>query len=342
MANYPYDDIDSLAKKEHQRHIANVNRIITKAKILKIKGKISQYEYNQIAEKLNYKELNEAGLNQYIENLLHYRYGLIDIYSRVIQAYGKYETGYIKQDSFPDFTLEMEEFFKYIGCYDLYKRMKDRGRIIKDPNASLNTCINGGKTSYIVLKEPFENHVKPKTTTIVHEMGHTYFYYVTANYNESVFARDINCEIVSLFFERLFLDFLLKTTNNQELIKIIIRNFETNNLRLTRESKNLLEVFDDPLSEYSLSGATVRYTENGKEKKKDLYDQTYAVGNLGAARLFIDYGNEPELVIRYFEDFIRSILALDFQFSLLEHNDIAPLEKYLENSLTLKLERKDT
>lgn len=336
-----YYDLDAMAEKEHQRHIATINKIMGKALVLKLKGKISAYEYNQLAERLNYNELHKIEQQQYVDNVLYYRYGLIDIYSKVIDAYSKYQTGFSKQE-FPDLMPEMEEFLKFIGCYSLYKRIKDRSMIINTPNTSLNICINGGRTSYIVLKKPFVNQHKPKSFTIVHEMGHAYYYHLIADFNESVFARHINSEIPSLFFERLYLDFLRRNTDNKELVQIITKNFETQSLTLTKGAKHTLEMFDNPKSQFTITGAKVTYTEKGEQKNTDLYQQTYAMGNIGATRLFCDYEQDPELFIRYLPDFIKSIHTLDFATTLLEYSDIEPLEKCLENNLTLKLTRKDT
>ena len=341
MSKKTINDLDKLVEQEQLRHTNNIIRIVAKAKALLIRGRISNEEYNKIVDKFNYKQLVNAGLDQYIENLLFYRFGLTDIYSKVIDSYSKYQTGFQKQDSFPDYESEMIEFFKFIDCYQLYKRMKDRSMIINDPKATLSVCINGGKTSYIVLKKPYINHIKPKSTTIVHEMGHAYFYHVIAGNNTHLFARDINSEIVSIFFERLYLDFLLHNTNNPDMIKLIIKNFETQFLSLTKDAKHVLEVLDKPSSDFSIKGASITYKEKGEEHNTDLYGQTYAMGNIGAARMFCEYEKNPDLFIRYFSDSIKSIQEMDFQTTLLEHTNISPLEECLSKNLVLKPKRKD-
>ena len=336
MSENAFENLDNTAYREYHRNMSNVIKIVGKARALLIRGKITKEEYNRIIDRFNYREQSSQELNQYIENVLYYRYGLIDIYSKAIDAYKKYQTGYSKRDSFPELITEMEEFFKYIGCYNLYKRMKDRCMIINDPNTSLNVCINGGKTSYIVLKKPYINPHKSKSCTIVHEMGHAYYYSLIADENASFFARDLNSEIVSILFERLYLDFLRRYTNNEELAKILIKNYETHLFTLTKEAKGVLEVFDKPKSDFKLTGAKLTFNVKGKEQKTDLYGQTYAIGNLGATRLFHDYKHEPDLFLRYFSDFIKSIKIMDFQSVLLEHTDVTPLEECLSQNLVLK------
>ena len=97
MGGNQFNNLNDLANQEQKRHYANIVKIMAKARALQIRGKISDAEYNQIREKLDYGRLVNQGLEEYVENLLFYRYGLIDIYSKVIDIYGKYTTGFLPQ-----------------------------------------------------------------------------------------------------------------------------------------------------------------------------------------------------------------------------------------------------
>ena len=333
-------DLDRKAELEHRRHLANIAKIMGEARILLLQDMLTQEEYNRIANKCGYRELNRESAKKYMDNTRYFRYRLIDLYTRIIKAYKAYRTGFIYFDKTEDLQTEMEEFFKFINCYDLYHDIQDRGMILSIKGSKLCYCIDAGKLSYIVLTDPYDNRLKSPNVTIAHEMGHAFTYNTLANARKDTFSRNVENEIISILFERMFYDFLLENGKaNPIVIKMMIRNLETLLLGITKRSKNNLDLIDIPEFKPEFEGVVLKYTKEHKTISEDLTIQNYVIGNIASAKLFTEYKEDREYFIKHLKDMIKSIHEMSFEEVITEYSDVSALEHHLDLTLTKRQKR---
>lgn len=112
----------------------------------------------------------------------------------------------------------LEGFFKSLGndVFDLYCGLKKNNicYLAKNTSDCDGACygMNNDKFSYININN-YGNELYGYIC-IVHEMGHAYHYYLTRNHGNAAFLY-IDCEVMSLLFEKLFIKFLEETYDYQ-------------------------------------------------------------------------------------------------------------------------------
>ena len=335
------NNLDRKAELEHRRHLANIIKIIGEARILLLQGMLSQEEFNNISNKCGYRALTNESAKKYIDNTRYFRYRLIDLYSRIAKTYKNYRTGYIYFDKIEDdFGPEMVEFFKFINCYDLFHEIEDRGMILGVKNTKLCYCIDAGKLSYIVLTDPYDNQLKTPPVTIAHEMGHAFTYNTLANARKDTFAKNIENEIFSILFERMFFDFLLENgKSNPVVVKMMIRNLETLLLAITKRCKYVLDLIDTPDYDPRIEGLSLKYIQDNIVKSEDISKQNYAIGNIASAKLFTEYKKDREYFIRHLKDLVKRTHNMSFEEVITEYSDIPALEQHLDLTLTKRQKR---
>ena len=283
-----YNLLSKKAELEKSRHIANLLKIMSEARLLREKDLITPAEYNRIAISSGYRRLNEEAVKEFSDNILYYHYRLNDLYHRIHTVYKLYKTGLSYKEHFPNLQKELEEFLKYINFYKLYNEMLSNNLVYQSKKLTDNAvCINGGKLSHIVFKNPIDSRLKPVEVTMAHEMGHAAFNYITYKIIKTPFARGAESEIMSFTFERMFLEYLRETGKLEpDLFNAVVKNYETIKVHTIRDAQRVLDIFDDPDATYVIKGIEITYSNSNGVHVEDLLDQPYAIGNIASAILF--------------------------------------------------------
>ncbi len=333
-----YQLLSKKAELEKSRHIMTLLKIMSDARFLRDEGQITMAEYNKIAKVSGYRRLNEEATKAYVDSIIYYHYRLRDLYHRILTVYRQYKTGLAYKDRFPNLQKELEEFLKYINFYKLYQELNANNLIYQSKKqADRSVCINAGKLSHIVTKNPGYDRLKPSEITMAHEMGHAAYNYVTAKAIKTPFARGIESEIMSFTFERMFLEFLRETGKLEpSLFNAVVKNYETNKVCTLRDAIKVIDIFDDPDVTYVIKGIDVTYTDRNGVHVEDLLDQPYAVGNLAASMLFNEYQVDREYFVKHLPSLMKYINQKDFGGILDEFSNVFALKKCLDNNLVRK------
>ena len=333
-----YQLLNKRAELEKSRHIASLLRLMADARLLREEGKITVAEYNKIARDSGYHRLSEEAKKTYADSVIYYHYRLRDLYHRILTVYRQYKTGLTYKDHYPSLQKELEEFLKYINYYKLYQELQANNLIYQSKKPAARTvCINAGRLSHIVIRNPKDDKLKPTEVTMAHEMGHAAYYYVTAKTIKTPFARGIESEIMSFTFERMFLEFLRETGKlEQSLFNAIVKNYETNKVCTLRDALKVIDILDDPDATYVIKGTDITYTDPSGVHVEDLFAQPYAVGNLAASMLFNEYQSDREYFIKHLPSLMKDINQKDFGGILDEYSDVFALKKCLDRNLVRK------
>lgn len=322
----------------------NVMKVVSYIQFLFLGGFISKDElcflFNSIVSKNDIRILFKK-MDEYIDNILTFRYDLNDIYLKIIQLYEKYQTGYLSYDGQKELYNEAFEFMKYINCYQLYKQINDNSMINYHSKAiDYSCCVNNGeKLSYIVLANHKQNSYK-KVMSLVHEMGHAVVNNNSCGNKSNLFDVGIESEVFSLCFERIFMDFLLERGKVEyNLVRRMQQNFETEFYKITLWAKYVNDIFDDKYTSYSINNGSLEVSfsnENGSFCR-DLRDNNYAIGNATSAILLCQYKKDKKYFISHISEIVNEIKTMSFEKIISEYSNISSLRKCLDNNLVKKL-----
>ena len=151
---------------------------------------------------------------------------LLGLYQNVLSYAKDYEFSIIEP-----LTINPEEkmkfvanFFRWLDCdvYKLYKDLKEQG-LIHDiiDNKLLGLTYQLGRDNYVVAVSPLSDGLH-QLSTLVHEMGHVYYYHISKDYQD-LSSNTIASECLPKIFERLFIYYL---RGHHVLDKSIIDNYE--------------------------------------------------------------------------------------------------------------------
>ena len=338
-----FGEISSKALDEMEQYKRKLIQLFGKAKFMQNEGLITNSEYNKLLEESGYRYFLSTEVNRFTENVLYYRYRLIDLYERMIKLFKQYKTGLKNINDCPLLENEAMEFLKYVNAYELYSEIERNNMIIDSEKATkTGVCIDIGGLSYIYYKAPYTRVCRPKSVTTVHEMGHAVSYFHLQNENRQLFSRNISSEIMSICFEKLFFDFLReRELLDPSLIDSMIKSTETVFCEKAVSFKRALDSFDYPEQNFQLNSITLRYNIDNLKYKCDLANQAYIIGDLGSAKLFADYQQDKGYFIRHLGDVIKHINSLSFEEVLDEYGTVEPMKDYLDKHLVLKPKKKD-
>ena len=330
------DEIKNMIEKENNIIYMKLTKIMGHADYLLCKGLINEEEYALIEKSIPKTSLNV--IENFINDLIDNRVELSKNYQKIIELSNNYEFDSDYFD-FDDKNLEkyLIEFLKYTNCYKLYRQLKKMGNIfpaLKDESDYCGNCIYNGKYSYIVYENDDDKLVL--YDNLAHEMGHALvFNTLDANFD---FSLPPEREIISILFEKMFLDFLLENSSiDKEVIKKHIHLVEEKYLDATKDANKAFEIINNPKAKYSFVKDELSYKEKYKKKNISMYDNYYAIGNIISDKLLIQHDNDKEYFIRQLPNLIKEIRYMSTKELIEKHTDFDLVEKVYNKHLVKKI-----
>ena len=321
--------------KEKEAIVYNLRKEETYFNYLYDIGKISKKEFDSLFFNIGEDPLIEIERKEYCDNILKYKRQLLCLYENAINVQGKFQSHFYKYIQNNNLLSEAIEFFKYMNCYSLYKKMDNNKMIcFQTKNVDGNYCYNMGDLSYIMLYK--NNPGYRMGISLVHEMGHAVHNNVSKSMKQ-YYSTPIE-EIISICFERIFYNFLLENNmiDSINFKKITQTSFSTY-YSLTNYAKNMMEginnfdccinMFEDNISIHS--------NDDGTGLVYSISNNNFAFANIASAKLFMQYLNDEKYFIIQLSNIINEINQLPMDQLINKYGDILSYKEYLKKTKVL-------
>lgn len=273
--------------------------------------KLNEYQdiWNKIGnrEDTRYKRRNMVFKELYLHND-----ELCNIYENNLKKYNITNMKYNNTKVNPSLLNTMVlNFFSKMGCLELFNEIKALSMFRRGSSRIVDgICIDNFNTSYIVIGQFPDNKIE-YYTNLVHEMGHAYANKILNEVRFDFYDNEIYREVIALFFVRAFTDYLEK---EKAVTNDVIKKIKKNNEIISYYNLTLAKKASDTIKD----GGRVnhisykKYIELIKDSKIDPYIHHYAIGDMIANKLFLEYLSDEKAFILDLPYLIRKISNLDF------------------------------
>ena len=271
-------------------------------------GMIDKETYNFIHSKVGNTFTIHGYTRDYLEDILNNRLVLSDNYGKAIALYDNHKfSAYVDSYENNDIGDYIMEFFKYMNCHKLYEKLLDKDMVavverVNDSHAG-GYCTEFGRLSYIVHNDC--NNAIYLGSGIAHEMGHALVHYILSRDKQYFYDIALTDEIVSLLFEKAFLDFLMENSHvNKKILKKQLSNTEYKYYDITVECKEALDAIDNPKARCTFDKKNIKYSKDGVRCQNYYQYNNHAIGNILSAKLLSENEKDHRYFIKHLNDLI--------------------------------------
>ena len=303
-------------------------------------GTLDKETYNLLYDKVGRSFHVHGYIPDYLSSIYGNRTILSENYGKVIDLYDNHRFT-VKSDAYDNKHMDeyLMEFFKYMNCHKLYQTLLDKDMVtivdkVRDKNAG-GYCSDCGRLSYVVLN--FDDNIVYLYSSIAHEMGHALCNYVLSRNELHFHDQSLKNENISVFFEKLFFDFLMENSRvNKEVIRRQRSDTEKVYCRVLKDCKKALDAIDDPKANFSESSGYFRYTEDGIRHKNFYQYNNHCVGNLVSAKLLSENESDHKYFVKHLNDLIREFDEMSINELISQYVDFDAFNNRLDRVLIKK------
>ena len=241
-------------------------------------------------EDLKYYEIRNKLINDLLDNnVLLYNFLVNNL---------KYYWCYIIEKQNDDINIDIEksfiDFLKYVNCYDLYHSIKSKDQIAFQSNILKHSiCLDNRDDSYIIIKNKNSLY---EYLDLSHEIAHALENKLLAKHKRC-FDSPFNSEILSITFNRMFIEYLYQNNIiSKEEYLIILGNFEAIYFCFIRSAIFMSDNIN--MGNYIINDYDINIFIDEKIDNRSLTEYNYAIGRIGAFKLFDEWLKNDSLFIK--------------------------------------------
>ena len=314
--------------KNRRRKCEKILRFSSYGAYLYYTGRINSIEFDCIIKKIN-NDVEEKYYNRERNKCVRELYKnndiLFDFFREMALVYQKYEIEAKDDDFNKNIYKDLIEFMKYMNCYDIFLKLKDMRHISQETSRlDHSICIDNRDESYIILKNKSFFH---NCLDLSHEIAHAYENTILKN-RKKYFDSNYNVEIMSITFNRIFIEFLYQKGSITKEEKIcLLNNFELNYNNFTDWSlfisaAMMTKHFD--IFDYDISIFT-----DEKVINRSLTDYNYAIGRIVSFHLFDEWKKNDRDFIKSIPDMTEHIRNLKIRDLVNKYGDLSVANREL-------------